>query len=70
MRKKPYVEGLEDDWSQVSRNPRATYSTLPSGDYTLRVKASNGWGAWSEEGIRIFHAGEVTTNPLKAVSPG
>ena len=45
------LEGFDEDWVYTdAKNRRATYTTLPSGDYVLRVKASNGDGYWNEEG--------------------
>ncbi|GLX80042.1 hypothetical protein tinsulaeT_33820 [Thalassotalea insulae] len=45
------LEGFDDEWIYTdARNRRATYTNLPSGHYTLRVKASNGDGYWNEQG--------------------
>jgi len=45
------LEGFDDDWIYTdAKNRRATYTNLPAGEYTLRVKASNGDGYWDERG--------------------
>lgn len=43
------LEGFDSDWSPVSDRSDATYSNLPSGDYTFKVKAVNEDGVWSKE---------------------
>jgi signal transduction histidine kinase/ligand-binding sensor domain-containing protein len=42
------LEGLEDSWNEVGAQRFATYTSLPEGRYTLRVKAANNDGVWSE----------------------
>ncbi|MCB1585666.1 MAG: response regulator [Xanthomonadales bacterium] len=45
------LEGFDPDWTYVSADERtATYTNLPSGNYTFRVKGSNKDGVWNEEG--------------------
>ena len=45
------LQGFDDDWIYTdAKNRRATYTNLPAGHYTLRVKASNGDGYWNEQG--------------------
>lgn len=45
------LEGFDDNWIYTdANNRRATYTNLPSGNYILRVKASNGDGYWNEDG--------------------
>ena len=44
------LENLEDDWNYVDAQRRtAAYTSLPSGEYLFRLKATNSDGAWSEE---------------------
>ncbi len=46
--------GWDKDWvSTDHKNRRATYTNLPNGDYTFRVKASNADGYWNEEGASL-----------------
>jgi len=46
--------GWDKDWVQTDhKNRRATYTNLPNGDYTFRVKASNADGYWNEEGVSL-----------------
>jgi len=47
------LEGLEDKWNYVGNRRLVTYSTLPPGKYTFRVKASNNDGLWNNEGRSI-----------------
>ncbi|MFH1844326.1 MAG: response regulator [bacterium] len=47
------LEGLEDQWSYVGTRRFATYTHIPPGHYTFRVKASNGDGVWNEEGVAL-----------------
>ena len=42
------LEGYDNDWIETNFKDRtATYTNLPSGTYTFRVKASNHQGVWS-----------------------
>lgn len=43
------LEGFDKQWSFPTKGTVATYSSLPPGDYTFKVIASNGNGNWSEE---------------------
>jgi len=59
------LEGFDPDWNYVDANNRnATYTNLPRGDYTFRVKASNKDGIWNEEGkslkVRVLPAPWLT----------
>ncbi|MDQ8205049.1 two-component regulator propeller domain-containing protein [Pelagicoccus sp. SDUM812003] len=42
------LAGFDPDWSRPSANASATYTNLPPGDYTFKVKAANSDGIWSE----------------------
>ena len=45
------LEGFDPDWNYVNAdNRKATYTDLPSGQYTFKVKGSNKYGIWNEEG--------------------
>ncbi|NQZ12450.1 MAG: response regulator, partial [Algicola sp.] len=45
------LEGWDRDWIKTSaKNRRATYTNIPAGHYTLRVRASNADGFWNDEG--------------------
>ena len=39
--------GFDKDWSPISKNLFTTYSNLPSGKFTFKVKACNSAGVWS-----------------------
>jgi ligand-binding sensor domain-containing protein/signal transduction histidine kinase len=48
------LEGWDKNWIETSfKNRRATYTNLPGGSYTLRVKASNAQGVWNEKGLSL-----------------
>jgi hypothetical protein len=43
------LEGYDPDWIETDfRNRTATYTNLPAGEYTFKVRASNRHGVWSE----------------------
>jgi ligand-binding sensor domain-containing protein/signal transduction histidine kinase len=43
------LEGLDKNWSAVSKRRDVTYSNLDPGVYTFKVKAVNGEGYWSSD---------------------
>ena len=48
------LDGYDSDWVYSSDNRRfATYTNLPAGDYTFKVKGSNNDGIWNEKGTSI-----------------
>jgi signal transduction histidine kinase/streptogramin lyase len=48
------LEGFDDDWQPAdASSPSATYTRLPPGNYTFRVKASSNTGVWNEQGASI-----------------
>jgi len=47
------LEGYDKDWNYVGNQTRATYTNLPAGTYTFRVKATNNDGIWSENEATI-----------------
>jgi signal transduction histidine kinase len=44
------LEGFDETWSEPGSRREATYTNLPPGAYTFRVKASNNDGVWNEAG--------------------
>jgi len=42
------LEGFDEQWSPITKQRRATYSNIPPGTYTFRVKAANNDGVWNE----------------------
>jgi len=48
-----YLEGFEDTWNYVGNLRSATYTNLPSGEYTFKVKASNNDGIWNDSPITL-----------------
>lgn len=47
------LEGFDFDWEQAGRRRTVTYTNLPDGHYTLRVRAANADGAWSETAFSL-----------------
>ncbi len=48
------LEGFDKDWSYTDyKYRRATYTNVPAGVYTFRVKASNDDGVWNEQGVSL-----------------
>ena len=48
------LEPLDHSWNRVDPNHRiATFTTLPAGQYTLRVQGSNNRGVWNEQGVTL-----------------
>lgn len=48
------MEGLDDDWIQVSANNDAAYTALKPGKYLFRVKGCNNDGVWNETGTSLW----------------
>lgn len=47
------LEGFDKGWNYVGSQHSTTYTNLPAGTYTFRVKASNNDNVWNEEGTSI-----------------
>ncbi len=47
------LEGRDEDWIDQGTNRIVTFSNLPPGEYTLRVKGSNPDGVWNENSLAI-----------------
>ncbi|MTI88229.1 MAG: GHKL domain-containing protein [Balneolaceae bacterium] len=47
------MENFEENWNYVGNRNYATYTNLPAGEYTFRVKAANNDGVWNEEGVAL-----------------
>jgi signal transduction histidine kinase/AraC-like DNA-binding protein/streptogramin lyase len=43
------LEGVDPHWSGITNRGEASYSNLPHGQYTFKVRAMNGQGIWSGE---------------------
>ncbi len=43
------MEGLEKSWNYVENTNIASYSNLPGGEYTFKVRSTNSDGVWSNE---------------------
>ncbi|MEM6709706.1 MAG: two-component regulator propeller domain-containing protein [Pseudomonadota bacterium] len=47
------LTGFDTEWLDPGDYPRATYTNLPAGHYSFRVRAANSSGEWNEEGVTI-----------------
>jgi two-component sensor histidine kinase/streptogramin lyase len=47
------LEGFDPEWIENGTRNSATYTSLPPGEYTLRVQGANSAGIWNREGISI-----------------
>jgi signal transduction histidine kinase len=48
------LEGLETGWNIVPGTHRlVTYTTLPAGDYVLRVQGATNRGVWNDKGVAL-----------------
>ncbi|MXV50561.1 response regulator [Pedobacter sp. HMF7647] len=48
-----YLEGNDKDWHFIGNDEKIIYNNLSPGNYTLRIKWSNGEGAWTKD-VQIF----------------
>ena len=53
------LEGFDSDWNYVGNQNSATYTNLPAGSYTFRVKATNNDGIWSDREASL----KIIVNP-------
>ena len=47
------LEGFDLDWIELENRRLATFTNLPSGEFTLRVQASNNQGLWNNVGVTL-----------------
>lgn len=47
------LEGFDHDWIENGTRNSATYTSLPPGDYRLRVQGANSAGVWNREGLSL-----------------
>lgn len=45
------LEGLDDDWLPMTKDRKAVYTALSSGDYTFILKAKNNDGVWVKKPV-------------------
>jgi ligand-binding sensor domain-containing protein len=51
-----FLDGYDEDWNYVEKGNIATYTSLPAGDYILRIKATNKFGMWDvPEKVMMVH---------------
>jgi len=47
------LEGFEEEWNFIGKRRYISFTNIPPGEYTLRVKACNNDGLWNEEGVSL-----------------
>ncbi|MFC2104953.1 triple tyrosine motif-containing protein, partial [Bacteroidota bacterium] len=47
------LEGVEDEWINLGNRRYATFSNLPPGKYTFKVKGSNSDYVWNDKGTSL-----------------
>jgi two-component sensor histidine kinase/ligand-binding sensor domain-containing protein len=47
------LENFDDDWIDIGSRHNASFTSLPSGHYTLRVIGANSDGVWNHDGISL-----------------
>jgi signal transduction histidine kinase/ligand-binding sensor domain-containing protein len=47
------LEGFDKDWVEAGDRRYASYTNLPAGSYTFRVRGSNNDGVWNEAGLAL-----------------
>lgn len=47
------LDDFNDDWIDAHNEQTATYTNIPPGSYTFRVKAANNDGVWNETGASV-----------------
>lgn len=47
------LEGLDDEWNEIGNKRAASYTNLPAGHYTFRVKGSNNDEVWNTQGATL-----------------
>ncbi len=45
------LDGIDNDWFPPTSKTEATYSSLPSGEYTFHLKAMNNDGLWNKKDV-------------------
>jgi ligand-binding sensor domain-containing protein/signal transduction histidine kinase len=47
------MDGFDEQWIEAGTRNYASYTNLPGGSYTFRIKAANSDGTWNEEGLAV-----------------
>ena len=47
------LEGFDDNWYYIGNNHSATFTNIPHGAYTFKIKASNNDGIWNDVGKSV-----------------
>lgn len=47
------LEGFDKEWNQAGKERKATYTNIPPGSYTFRIRATNNDGVWNGDGYSL-----------------
>lgn len=47
------LENFDEDWNYIGNQNRITFTNVPIGNYTLRIKSGNSFGDWEEDGLSV-----------------
>lgn len=47
------LEGFDKAWNDAGKERKATYTNIPPGHYTFRIRATNNDGVWNTEGYSL-----------------
>ncbi|WP_274050104.1 ligand-binding sensor domain-containing protein [Thalassomonas haliotis] len=47
------LDGYDNDWINPDKVHRATYTNLPSGQYSFKVEAANNDGVWNQDAMQL-----------------
>jgi Signal transduction histidine kinase len=64
------LDGFDKEWNYVGNQHKATYTNIPAGTYTFRVKATNNDGLWSSKEatlLIVIHPPFWWTLPAKLI---
>ena len=63
-----FLEGYDNEWSTPSEVRYVSYTELPGGTYTFKVKATNSDGIWKETPYQIKKTGPPLLQYLPILS--
>lgn len=64
------LEGYDNEWSAITTERYRTYTNLPHGTYTFKVKAANIDGVWSDDTAKVRFAIRPAWHELASVRFG
>ena len=48
-----FLDGFDEEWRYIGSKQTVTFTNIPPGEYTLKVRASNNDRVWNKEGISL-----------------